>query len=1076
MKPVRLVMSAFGSYAEKTEIDFTDVQHGLFLVTGDTGAGKTTVFDAITYALYDQTSGGKRDGNMMRSQYAAEETDTYVEYRFSYREEMYTIRRNPEYMRLGKRKYSDGSPRYVKESPKVELILPDGKVYRGKKRETDQKIVEIMGMDAEQFTQIAMIAQGDFLKLLYAESKERRRIFSRIFQTRLYYRVQEELKRRAGSLHAQLEDNLRAAKQEMERVEFAGYPAFSGEDMDENAYMERWRTLKGYSVIPYKEVIETLKAFIKKGQLLEKEKKEAMESLKQHLEQLSGKKKEGETVNRLFEAYALSCAKEEELTLQGEECKRWEAQLQTAQRAQKVQVQEARFAASREAAEKTRKNMEEVSHRMDVLKIQVQKLQEMKLRQQEELSKQEKSCNAEIVRLQDALPQYEHLELLREQYTKELKLRKKIQGELDRQKKTLEDLKQQREEARGLQEKYAHSPGKIESLKLRKEQQAARSRDLEKLKGQWQQLAKECQECQVRQAQMEKAQRSYLSAFEAYESRYQAFLAEQAGILAKRLEMGKPCPVCGSCEHPEIQRLKEGAPTQQEVEKAKRMRDQAEERREYSVAAFREQAARCEAGREGFEREYRRVMEMELPFPQEEDREAKFVFSKEKRAKIESLIGEEAVKNEFNVKKTQEELEKLAGEAEQFRQAVETEKRVHEEFHSLEQAFEQAESEYEGRLIEEKRLQSEVKLKEENLPFSTQTEAKERMEELEKILGTAKRAYEQSREEERQAIEELRKLEGKKISGQETLWQQEEEVRICSLDYETMLRRQGFEDEAAYHAGKLTSDHMEELEIKIKEFHTLVNEVSGRNKSLKEQLEGKEVVPLKQLEEGIQETAKLQNKLQEEYVRLYSANQKNREVRSRLKNFLEKDGELQRQYEIVGNLSRTANGNLSGTVKLDFETYVQRQYFKQIIGAANKRLLRMTSGEFILQCRDVKKLANQGQAGLDLDIYHMASDSVRDVKTLSGGEAFMASLTMALGLSDIVQNTAGAIHLDTMFVDEGFGSLDDEARGQAIRILAELADEKRLVGIISHVNELKEQIDCKLLITRTEKGSFAKWA
>ena len=188
-----------------------------------------------------------------------------------------------------------------------------------------------------------------------------------------------------------------------------------------------------------------------------------------------------------------------------------------------------------------------------------------------------------------------------------------------------------------------------------------------------------------------------------------------------------------------------------------------------------------------------------------------------------------------------------------------------------------------------------------------------------------------------------------------------------------------------------------------------------------------------------------------------------------------KNGELQRKYELIGNLSRTANGNLSGAVKMDFETYVQRQYFKQIIRAANKRLVRMTSGEFILQCREVKNLGSQGQAGLDLDIYHMASDSVRDVKTLSGGESFMASLSMALGLADIVQNTAGAVHLDTMFVDEGFGSLDDTARGQAIRILNDLADEKRLVGIISHVNELKEQIERRLAVTRTDRGSTAKW-
>ena len=219
-----------------------------------------------------------------------------------------------------------------------------------------------------------------------------------------------------------------------------------------------------------------------------------------------------------------------------------------------------------------------------------------------------------------------------------------------------------------------------------------------------------------------------------------------------------------------------------------------------------------------------------------------------------------------------------------------------------------------------------------------------------------------------------------------------------------------------------------------------------------------------------------QKKAQEEYVRLYSTNQRNKEVRSRLKHFLEKSGDLQKQYELTGNLSRTANGNLSGTVKMDFETYVQRQYFKQIIRAANKRLVQMTSGEFILQCREVKNLASQGQAGLDLDVYHMAGDSVRDVRTLSGGEAFMASLSMALGLADIVQNTAGAIHLDTMFVDEGFGSLDDTAIGQAIRILTDLADGNRLVGIISHVNELKEQIDRKLVVTRTDKGSLVKWA
>ena len=194
-----------------------------------------------------------------------------------------------------------------------------------------------------------------------------------------------------------------------------------------------------------------------------------------------------------------------------------------------------------------------------------------------------------------------------------------------------------------------------------------------------------------------------------------------------------------------------------------------------------------------------------------------------------------------------------------------------------------------------------------------------------------------------------------------------------------------------------------------------------------------------------------------------------------LKKYFAAEEELREKYEVVGNLSRTANGSLTGSVKLDFETYVQRKYFRQIIQAANRRLAKMTSGGFILQCRELKDLSSQGQAGLDLDVYDLVTDSVRDVKSLSGGESFMAALSMALGLADIIQNTAGAVSLETMFVDEGFGSLDDQSRERAIRILKELAGEKGLVGIISHVNELKEQIDWKLTVTKSGHGSHARW-
>ena len=302
MRPVRLTMSAFGSYSGTEVIDFTKVQGGLFLITGDTGAGKTTIFDAITYALYDRTSGGARDGNMMRSQYASEDTDTYVEYVFSYRGKEYAIRRNPEYMRVGKRKNADGTVRLVKETAKVSLLLPDGKEFQGKKRKIDQKIEEIIGLDAGQFTQIAMIAQGDFLKLLHAGSRERKKIFSRIFQTQIYWRMQEELKEQGKALYVSLKENEADIRREMERVDpvsaeqedsveslgkdgaestgRAGAPDTAAESG------EAWQKLLESEMPPAQEVRTVLKQIIKEGSNLARDLAEKEEKLQRASDEL----------------------------------------------------------------------------------------------------------------------------------------------------------------------------------------------------------------------------------------------------------------------------------------------------------------------------------------------------------------------------------------------------------------------------------------------------------------------------------------------------------------------------------------------------------------------------------------------------------------------------------------------------------------------------------------------------------------------------------------------------------------------------------------------------------------------
>ena len=881
MRPVRVTMSAFGSYAGREIIDFTRMQHGLFLITGDTGAGKTTIFDAITYALYDRTSGGSRDGNMMRSQYAPDDIDTYVEYVFTYRGEEYTVRRNPEYMRRGKRNYADGSPRLVKEPARVSLILPDGSEYQGKKREVDHKIEEIMGLDVDQFTQIAMIAQGDFLKLLHAESKERKRIFSRIFQTKLYWQVQEELKEQAKQLYIRLEDNTKDCLREMERVE-----PFAGSDEE-----EAWKECLGMKIPPVDVVTRTLQEICRQGKQMESEAEKSTAQLQKQVEDLNALIRSGEEINSLFLKREQAEEKKKELEAKKEAVEQERSQVEEGKRAEKVSVKEMQLERTRTEGKRLEKQIADTREWLETQRIKA-RTEETELKVlSEELQSREPVLQKQIIRLRDILPRYARIREMEQEYSQNLKKMEKI-----------------------------------------------------------------LEECRV----------SSLD----YEEKYQLFFEAQAGIMASKLQEGSPCPVCGSTTHPKKAELSQKAPDQKAVEKAKEKRDKKEKERTGIQEIFQES-----------------------------------------------------------------------------RSNLESEKKL-----LMEAAFE---------------IQGGGEISEEQV--------REKLVQCEQELSSRKSAYQKKEKLFRELIEELKHrsglLESQEVQYEELLKKQKEE----EADFEQERKAQKFESCEAYQQAKEWIRGREAKEKHLKQYDAQTVEIKTRLEMLIQQTKGRQKTDLTQEKENLVQLQKAQKEQRAQWLHLHSQNQKNKEAKAKLNQYFDARGELTSRYEMVNNLSRTANGTLSGSVKLDFETYVQRKYFKQIIHAANRRLSRMTNNEFILQCREIKDLSSQGQAGLDLDVYHLVNDSVRDVKTLSGGESFMASLAMALGLADIVQNTAGAISLETMFVDEGFGSLDDAARERAIQILKELAGEKGLVGIISHVNELKEQIEWKLAVTKTEQGSQAKW-
>ena len=915
MKPLKLTMSAFGSYAGKNVIDFTGQQQGIFLITGDTGAGKTTIFDAITYALYNQTSGGERNGNMMRSQYAQPETETYVELEFLYRGQTYRVRRNPDYKIT--KTLKNGKIREQKVPHSVELTMPDGTVFPEKKNATDAKIIEILGLTADQFSQIVMIAQGDFLKLLYTKSDERKMIFSKLFRTDIYWKIQENLRRKSMEMDERIQENDRAFEQEKSRIIL----------------------LPESEELPLDELVERLRERLKDA-LKEQNLRRA------NVEELNKKITKYEEINKLFVSLEKIRQNGKELEARQAESKERRQQIENARKADKVLVAEQQNLRQQQEVEQS---AQAIAKMTETLANDQEMFETLKTQQQEAEAKQKREAadiQKKMLALEQSFPSYEALQNAR--------------SEEQQAKKVWEDLGKISEES------FHKKKAGIAALK---EQQKRQEQVVEQTKKNWEQTS--------------------LSASESakhYEHMYEAFLKEQAGILAENLSAGCPCPVCGSTVHPDPAKLSDHAVTELEVEQAKKTRAAAEEKRDLAYAAFEAEKTEKQKLAQAVEKE-----------------EADFVLAQT----IAKQQRKEAEQNYVSLQKI----------AEQIR---------------------------------------------EKLVYPSLAEAKKQYAAMQKALEAAEQEIARKRQKVSELAEAMNTLKGQKLAEEENQKTAKKLAAKTEKEYAKLLEKSGFVSEETYHLAILPERSRSKLEREEKEYESQCLRQQSEQKLLEKQVSGKTYTDTTELNEQLKAEKQALKEAEKTYMELHTAYENDRSVLQNCAVYLEKGKKLESEDQVIKSLSKTANGRLSGSAKIDFETYIQRQYFKQIIHEANKRLLTMSNHQFILKLKEEANTGRKTNEGLDLSVYSLVTDSERDVKTLSGG--------------DQIQESSAAIHLDVMFIDEGFGSLDAQSRQQAIEVLGELAGDSRMVGIISHVTELKEQIDRKLVVNRTDNGSRAVWA
>lgn len=1065
MKPILLTMQAFGSYGEKTEIDF---QKGgdFFLISGNTGSGKSTIFDAMMFALYGEVStNGSGKENELLSQFVDVRNDkplvslVFTAHQHG-QEETYKITRTPRHIRPAKRT----GAKQQEEGETAELLMPDGSQYPGKLSDTNRKIEELVGLTADQFRKVVMIAQGEFMDFLRADSKAKTALLRDLLKTDYYYQLSERLKMLAKEKNTAAKTQRAKLSLIAANAETKGLPEEDALALDKakGTVIKAAEKLQPEQVDALADVLSGVCARLQlqQGELAkqqtaaQKDRDECMKRI-EAAQPLMQRFKELEDAEKTLQECAAQAAEiEEKRGLIGKIRDAWA-----------IEPKYQRMKDARDAL--TNAQTELAAKQQELPQLKQTAADAAALHQQMEKTKDAATtqCAEVETKVEKALKTFAALDEAEKALCQAEEADTKAKADAESAKKALDDFKNQEDAWRKQEAELQGTEAAYEVCKQQNQQYRDLNQALKDLHGSQKDVQEKARQAAAAAETYVGATQKYQREQKAYDDYRLAFLNAQAGLLARELAPGKPCPVCGALEHP--------TPCQLTQENQQLNREELERRRKAADDATKAQetaASEAKSARDVLEVQQKAAAEQErklvenaknirenVPMATAADVEAMLTAwlpelqsaSKSVQAKVKAL--DDVRKNLEGAKAERDKLEKAASAAQETAKSTENEKTT------AATALDIHKKELFG---------SAYRTREDAVAQRTQAEA---------ALKQAKAAENQAKDDERQAHDAEAACETRIRRLNEEMPQKQANAEEFNQQYQQTMAEKSL-DEAQWQAltANYDAEEPDRLQKKVNDFDQRKSKAEGQCATAQNAIAGKEKPNIEQLNAA---STAAESALKEVSDALEAAKHLHSDNAKVLKDLREGRDPLAKACKAANtaqHLSDVMAGTESGN-RMNLETFVQRSYMEKILCDANRRFRDMSNGQFELKLINVEDAGEGRNKGLDLEVYSIVTGKTRSVNTLSGGESFMAALSLALGMADQIQAATAAIHLDVMFIDEGFGSLSDNARNEAVNILKEMAGKQRQIGIISHVSELKDEIENQLIVKKDDRGSHISW-